>query len=348
MADQLNIGVIGTSWWAEFVFLPVLQNYERAKLAAICGRNQDRANEVAKKYSIVGVFDDYRKMIQGADLDAIIVSTPDDTHYEMVMVALDAGLHVLCEKPVALNSAHALEMLNKAEQVGVKHMVMYTHHWLPYLQRTKQHLDNRLIGKVYHGYFHWIADYALGGNYMWRFDANRANGIIGDLGSHLIHLAQWYLGNVVSVTSSLGFHADHEALEDGITNPANDSAFFTLEFDTGAQIQFYITASAAAPMQLSLRLQGERGFINAGWNSKTDETMVSVQQKETDDPIVDTESIDYQEFINSNPVGARLFVDCILDDKDVYPGLKEGYKVQKIIDAVIESHSTGRRILIDS
>lgn len=195
MNTEVNIGVIGTSWWSELVFLPILQNDERANLVAVCGRNQDRAKEMAEKYKIPEVYNDYRDMIQQASLDAIVVATPDDTHYEMVMAALDAGLHVLCEKPVALNADRARAMLHKAETVGVKHMVMYTHHWFPNVQRVKQLLDEDYIGKVYHGYFNWFAGYARSGNYMWRFDANRALGILGDLGSHLIHMAYWLLGD---------------------------------------------------------------------------------------------------------------------------------------------------------
>lgn len=84
---------------------------------AVCGRNQDRAKEMAEKYKMPEVYNDYREMIQQAKLDAIVVATPDDTHYEMIMVAFDAGLHVVCEKPIALNADHAREMYIKAETV---------------------------------------------------------------------------------------------------------------------------------------------------------------------------------------------------------------------------------------
>jgi predicted dehydrogenase len=342
MANQVNIGIIGTSWWAETIFLPILQNYERANLVAICGRNQERANEVAKKYEISEVYSDYRQMLQAANLDAVIVSTPDDTHYDMVMAAFEAGLHVLCEKPVALNSAQALEMLNKGEQAGLKHMVMFTHHWFPYLQSTKQLLEENFIGKVYHGYFHWLADYALDGAYMWRFDANRANGVLGDLGSHLIHMAQWFLGNVVAVTGQLGYHVEREG------EAANDTSQFLLEFKSGAQIQFYVTAAAHIlddSMKLSLSLQGENGMIEAGWlTNEKHTTWLTAQQSDSGEKIEERHPSDISDYFDKNLVGARLFVDCILDDKVSNPSLKEGYEVQRIIDAVIQSHETGCRV----
>src|SRR4051794_37152630 len=104
---------------------------ERATLSAICGRNRERDDELAAKYSIPQVFTEYHQMIEQGGLDAVVVATPDDMHYEMVMAALKAGLHVLCEKPIALNAKDAKTMYETAEAKHLKHMVMYTWHWLP-------------------------------------------------------------------------------------------------------------------------------------------------------------------------------------------------------------------------
>ncbi len=352
MAKQVNIGLIGTSWWAELVFLPVLQKYSQANLVAICGRNRQRADEMAAQFGVPQVYTDYHQMIQQADLEAIIVSTPDDTHYEMVMAALDAGLHVLCEKPVALNADHALEMLNKAEAAGVKHMVMYTHHWMPNLQRAKQLLEENYIGKVYHGYFTWLAGYARDGSYMWRFDANRANGILGDLGSHFIHMAMWFLGDVVAVTGRLGYQVAREGANGERPNPANDNVQFILEFANGVHVQFFVTAVAHVIdefMKISVALHGEKGTIEARWVPDDPFQMSLVaQQSDQDERISETMQVDWTTFLQTNQVGARLFVDSILDDKPIRPGLFEGYKVQRIIDAVMQSHETGCRVIIES
>lgn len=352
MAKQVNIGLIGTSWWAELVFLPVLQKYSRANLVAICGRNRERADDMAAQFDVPQVYTDYRQMIQQGDLEAIIVATPDDTHYEMVMAALDAGLHVLCEKPVALNADHALEMLDKAESVGVKHMVMYTHHWLPNLQQAKQLLEANYIGKVYHGYFNWLAGYARGRTYMWRYDANRANGVLGDLGSHMIHMAMWFLGDVMAVTGRLGYQVAREGTNGELSNPANDNVQFILEFASGAQVQFFVTAVAHVIdkfMNVSVALHGESGTIEARWiPGDPFEMSLHTQQSGQDERINETFAEDLTTFLEENPVGARLFVDSILDDKPIRPGLFAGYKVQQIIDAVMQSHETGCRVIIES
>src|SRR5690554_3507978 len=107
MADNVRIGVVGTSWWTDAVLLAIFKGAERAKVTAICGRNRERADEVAAKHGIRRVFTDYRAMFDQGEIDAVVVATPDDTHFPIVMAALDARLHIFCEKPVALNAQDA-------------------------------------------------------------------------------------------------------------------------------------------------------------------------------------------------------------------------------------------------
>jgi predicted dehydrogenase len=98
MAEPVRVGVVGTSWFADGFHLPNLARHPRAAITAICGRNRERADELAKKYSIEHVFTDYQAMIASGKLDALVVVTPDASHYPITMAALDAGLRVLCER----------------------------------------------------------------------------------------------------------------------------------------------------------------------------------------------------------------------------------------------------------
>src|SRR4051812_46562610 len=123
MADVVRIGVVGTSWWADLIHLPSLTSHSQAQVAAICGRDRARAEAIAQQYAIPHVFTDYHTMIAEGYLHAVIVITPDDLHYPITMAALDAGLHVLCEKPLALNVSQASAMYEKARASGLKHMV---------------------------------------------------------------------------------------------------------------------------------------------------------------------------------------------------------------------------------
>src|SRR5512141_1225066 len=102
MDKKVRFGVIGTSIWSE-VHINILKKHPGADLSALCGRNQVHAAEIAQKYAIPRIFTDYRQMIDQAELDAIVVCSPDDLHYAMTMQAIEKGLHVLCEKPLAFD-----------------------------------------------------------------------------------------------------------------------------------------------------------------------------------------------------------------------------------------------------
>src|SRR5262245_45721189 len=114
MPEPVRIGVVGTSWWAELMYLPILKRHPQAQLVAVCGRNRERADQIAQQYNVAHAFSDYREMIEKAGLHALVISTPDDLHYPITMAALDAGLHVLCEKPLALDAVQARAMYERA------------------------------------------------------------------------------------------------------------------------------------------------------------------------------------------------------------------------------------------
>ena len=106
MREQLRFGVIGASRYSERRHLPALKNHPLAQTVAICDIDLDRAKEMAGKFDIPLVSSDYREVIDKGNLDALIVVTPDNTHYPITMDALDAGLNVLCEKRFAFVKDH--------------------------------------------------------------------------------------------------------------------------------------------------------------------------------------------------------------------------------------------------
>ena len=85
MQRKVRVGLISTSWFAEWNLIPNTQSHPDAKLVSICGRQLDRAKDVAKRYGIEKVYTDYKELIRSDDLDAVIVGSPDDLHYEMVI-----------------------------------------------------------------------------------------------------------------------------------------------------------------------------------------------------------------------------------------------------------------------
>ena len=356
MTRKLRVGVIGTSWYADLAHLPRVKSHPGAELAAICGRDRARADEMAAKYGIPLVFTDYRDMIEKGDLDALIVSTPDDLHYPMTMAALDAGLHVLCEKPLALNRAQAVEMYEKAEAAGVKHMVCFTYRWLPVYRHLKQLVDGGYVGRCFHCRFSYLGGYGGSPQYRWKFDRRRGLGALGDLGSHMIDLARWLVGDIERVSACLDAFVDRPGIEGQAPDPANDAAHLAVEFVNGAQGVIEVSTvahTASRGQEQHVRLYGQAGTLEVDGTSTGQEIRGVRQDREQWEalPVPDElwNGIDrtqpvfmqgLQAFLKQ-PIGDRLFIDAILQDRRVAPSFYDGLKTQEVIDAALQSHAHG-------
>lgn len=356
MANQVRIGVINTSWWADLMYLPALKSHPQAEIAAICGRNRDRAEEMARKYGIPQIFTDYREMVERGKLHALIVAAPDDLHYPMTMDALDAGLHVLCEKPLSLKAAHAREMAEKAEAAGVKHMVYFTWRWLPHYQYLRELIDNGYIGQCYHCQIRYVAGYGRAAQYGWRFDRQRSNGILGDLGSHMIDLARLYVGDIARVSAHLTTFVDRPGPDGQPLDPANDSAILHLHFKNGAQGMIQVSAMAHVAdreQQQQIVLHGEAGTLEADFTFDAPSEIRGARHDEERFNILPVPDHlwgevkrsmpfdELKELFVKQPVGVRQFIDAIIEDRPVSPNFYDGLKAQEVIDAAIESDRSG-------
>lgn len=367
MSEQVRVGMVGTSWWADLMHLPSLKSHPQAQLAAICGRNADRAHEMAQKYDIPRVFTDHRAMIEQGNLDALIIATPDDLHYSITMDALEAGLHVLCEKPLALNAGQARLMAEKAAAAGVKHMVFFTWRWLPHVQYLRQLLADGYLGRCFHAQFHFFGNYGDGQEYAWRFDPQRANGILGDLGSHMIDLARVLVGEIAQVNAQLNSYVTHYGPDGQPLAGTNDAALLTIEFANGAQGVLHVSAVAQMAerfMQQQIILHGEAGTLEINLPFEGPNQGATIRGARRGEKAFRTFPIPTEfwgnvdsttpfathllELFAKQPVGARLFIDSILEDRPVSPNFQDGFKVQQVLDAAIASHQTGRRVQIDA
>lgn len=362
MNEKLRVGVIGTSWYADSVHLPLLQNHSQAKTAAICGRNRDRAEEMAQKYDIPNVYTDYRELIEKADLHAVVIAVPDDLHYPMTMDALDAGLHVLCEKPLACNADQAREMLEKAERAGVKHMTNFTYRWMPFYRHMQQLVSDGYVGTPYHCHIRYLGGYGREAYYQWKWDRRRANGILGDMGSHMIDLARWCIGDIVEVSGRLSTFVQRPGKGDQPLDPANDSALLTLQFENGAVGVIQVSAVAHVGnrwQEQHVILHGEGGTLEVDVDFSQGYTVRAARHDEgelqtlvTPDSLLAGADVNasfmdqFTGIFRTQSVGTRLFVDAIMKDLPLSPSFYDGLKAQEVVDAAIASDEQGCRILL--
>jgi predicted dehydrogenase len=357
MREQVRLGIIGTSWWSDLAILPALSAHPQAAVVALCGRNRERAEELAGRYGVSAVCTDYREMYKLAGLDGVVVASPDDLHYPMTMDALAAGLHVLCEKPMALTLADAQAMLARAEAAQVRHMVHFTWRALPTLQYMKELIEEGYLGQPYQCTFSFIGDYGRSGEYAWRFDQRRANGILGDLGAHMADFALWLVGDIATVSAQLSSVIPRPGPENGILDPANDVATVALRFVNGALGTIQVSAAAYLGdrgIQQQVVLHGAQGTLETeftldrGWElrgARSGEPQIRVLPiPERIAGPLDATQTPLGQFWHrawTQSTGPRAFVDSILEDRPSAPSFADGVKAQAIIEAAFRSAGTG-------
>jgi len=372
MSEELRVGVIGASRYSERRHLSAIKGHPRAQIAAICDIDFDRAKEMARKFDIPLVSSDYREVIDKGDLDALIVVTPDDTHYPITMDALDAGLHVLCEKPLAHNAQQASEMYNKAELAGVKHMTCFTFRWPSHYRYLKELVEEGFIGRCFHCHICLFTGTGRDRGYSWRYDNKHGNGMLSEFGAHMIDQVRWLIGDIVKVSANLNMFLDRPGSGEGALDPTNDSAMLALELVNGTQCVMQLSDLAyigTYGMDQRITLYGESGTLEARATFRGSE----IRGARTSDlgelaaietfssPEIHTER-DGVEELHPLPIPARilagvdkanpyhvisqflgnyLFIDSILEDRPISPSFFDGLKAQEVIDAAKESDQRG-------
>jgi predicted dehydrogenase len=246
------------------------------RMVAVCGRDAAAAGAAARRYGWAAAESDWRVLIGRPDVQLIDICAPGDAHAEIAIAALDAGQHVLCEKPLATTVPQAQAMAAAAERAGargVRSMIGFNYRRVPAIALARQLVrDGRLGGirQVRASYRQdWLADPAF--PLTWRLQREHAGaGALGDLGSHIVDLAQHLSGELITgVSGTTATFVGERPLAgpDGAaprTGPVtvDDAALFTARLGASGLGSFEATRFAPGRKnELRIELNGERGSL---------------------------------------------------------------------------------------
>ena len=361
MTRTIEIGIVGTSWWVDAMYLPALQNTLQAEVVAICGRNRERAEERAAQWQISNVFTDYREMLASGLFEAVIVASSNASHYEITMAALAHDLHVLCEKPLALNYGDSAEMAAVAAAKNRITMTPFTYRNMPSTRYIKELIDNGFIGQPYHLHLRYYAGFGRDGSkYNWRFDKGAAgSGALGDIGSHFLYLAEWFYGEIEAVCANLGTFIERPVLTpDGKPyEQGDDTAMLMLRFKNGAHGMVHATTLAYE--NTSFGQQHEMDFHGSGgtlrhvidWNNRQqisggrvgEETVNNIAIPDhiwgdlRRDDVIHT----YKDVFRKEGRMVREFVEAVAEGRPASPDFADGARIQRVIEAALRSAECG-------
>jgi xylose dehydrogenase (NAD/NADP) len=248
MSDRLRYGILGTGNIAR-QFCAGAMVAPRSMLAAVGSRSGESAASFARANRIAALYDSYEKLLTDPNVDAVYNSLPNSLHYEWTIAALNAGKHVLCEKPFAVNTAQSEEMFAVARKNGrlVVEAFMYRSH--PLIHAVKKAVDDGAIGevKMIRSSFCYRTN-KIAGNV--RFDASLAGGCLMDVGCYCINFSRFFAGvEPVRVQGSGHFH------ETGV----DDRVVATMDFPNGILASFACGMSAHADNTATI--SGTEGYI---------------------------------------------------------------------------------------
>lgn len=276
-SDRIRVGVIGTSWWADLTHLPGLRARGDVEVSGLCGRDPARLAAMAAKHHVPETYADWRELVARGRLDALVVSTPNALHREQALAALDAGLHVLCEKPLALTAADALALRDRARAADRRTLVFFTHRALAASALVKRLVGEGVLGRPVHVAASYLTNSHLrpGKKGEWRMQrAQAGTGVLGDIGSHLVDLVRWWLGDFTRVC---GQWLNVTPERGGVRTDADEQVSFLAQLACGAQATFHASKLVAGRGNLqrvelhgtggSLVWEAEPGF-DATWEGK--------------------------------------------------------------------------------
>jgi len=239
----------------------------RPKVRVISGRNKAKVARAAAAYGIEQWVGDWRELVNRPDVDIVDICTPPGTHAEIAAAAAVAGKAVICEKPLAVSYAQAVEATASVQRAGVLNAIGFNYRRLPAVSLMKRMVGEGAVGKVRLWRATWLSDEFVDPSipFDWRFDRAMGGSTIADLGSHLIDLALWMVGGVaeVSAQSETFVRARSNPSGSGLVPVTVDEASAALiRFESGARGVFEMARTAVRrPCDFTIEVNGETGTL---------------------------------------------------------------------------------------
>jgi predicted dehydrogenase len=337
----------------------------RPELRVLAGRDAGRVAEAAQRLGWESTETDWRRLVERPDVDLVDVCTPGDSHAAIAVAALEAGKHVLCEKPLANSVEEAQTMVAAAEAAadrGVLAMVGFTYRRVPAIALARRLVEEGRIGQVRHVRVQYLQDWLADAQapMTWRLDKNRAgSGALGDIGAHAVDLCQHITGELLTdVSGLLTTFVDERPTGDGATGAVtvDDAAGFLARLSGGGVGVFEATRFATGRKNaIRLEVDGSRGSLAFDF-----EDMNVLHLYDADEP---AETAGFRRIYVTEPdhpyVGAWWppghglgyehgfthqvvdLVTAIARGEQPLPSFADGLQVQCVLDAIERSSTTG-------
>ncbi len=331
--EKIRIGVIGLGWIAQLYHLPILSRLRDVEIVAVCDSGKGRARAIADKYGIKQYYTDHHKMLKEAELDAVDICTPTDSHKDISIAALEAGCDVFVEKPVARKYEEALLIADAVKRTKRKLMVGMNNRFRPDAMLLRSFIENNEIGKVFYVKAGWLKK-PLPEHTWLQTKSISGGGVFLDLGIVMLDFALWMTGYPeVERVSAVNYSLKNSHVEDS-------SAVF-LSMKNGATITIEVS--------WSFMIENELHYCNIYGDQGSGKINPLRIHKDMHGGIVDVtpEKVDPTQRMLTRSFENELkhFVGAVRGLHSLISSAEEAVERMKIVDAVYRSAAKKREIV---
>ncbi|HVJ08671.1 MAG TPA: Gfo/Idh/MocA family oxidoreductase [Acidisarcina sp.] len=326
---MLRFGILGFGHHAVLRLIPAFAGSHACELRGLWRRNSEKAQENARAFGIPRVFATPTDLCASAEIDAVFVTSPDALHLEHVLLAIQHGKAVLCEKPLGMNTAQAEAMVSAAQQAGVVFGVAQNFRYNSSVQLARQWIAEGRIGKPRLAHLQFCYD-AERSPREWIYDpALACGGPIGDVGVHCIDALRFLLQDEPIAVSTI-------ARKDGLSGDVESSAIVSMELAGGAMGMVSVTTRAA--YRSLFAVTGESGTILCENGLTVDQPVNLVQIQSgrvvATEPLSNTDA--YSQMLDS-------FAKAVAREGAYLAPGEDGLINQRLLDAAYAAWRTGAR-----
>jgi predicted dehydrogenase len=344
MTRTVRTGIIGCGKIAE-THARALRESRLAEFAACCDTDADRAGALADTYDVPLRFTDVHDMLDRAGLEAVLICAPHPAHAQLVVAAADAGVHVLCEKPIAVSLEAADQMIEAADRAGVKFGVIFQRRFWPAARRMREAIDAGRLGRLTLGECSvriWRSREYFDSD-PWRGTwATEGGGVLMNQAVHAIDQFQWFMGNAVEVFGRYATlrHTSYIDVEDTAvaTVVFENGALGVIQaastFETNLGFRIAIHGDSGAAISVWENPEGQQG-INDLWNVPGEEHLRSGWERD---------ELGQPGFPGFHFHQIEDFLQAIIDDRPPVVTGKDARRSLEIILAIYRSSQTGQPV----
>lgn len=354
--QTVEIAIIGCGGITLQNHLPGFRMCPNAKIVALCDSDPVALERARKETGIEVVSTDYKEIIDRHDVDAVVIATPNYTHYPIAMYAISRRKHILCEKPIAMNYTEAITMAESADKAGIRHSTAFTYRFVPAMRYLRELVKRGDLGQPYHYRSCRLQDWGTR-NLGWRQVKKLAGtGELGDMLSHRIDFAHILVGKIERLVADMKYFHNTRG---GAPNDLEDWVAIIARFCNGATgvLESSKLASGRNESWRSLdyvELNGSEAtfvYLTEEWNKLRigkrggeSLTIVDVPKEywklpgSPRDPSVGNPLITFRYDQSWD------FVDAIINNRPCNATFYDGAAVQAVMDAAVKSAETGQWI----